>query len=78
MSDWFVAGYIGFMLGFIFLGVTYMFFSPEADLGQMICDDQYGEGTTEYYEFNDGVVDCKQLQAMTPYDGGFTRLITGD
>ncbi len=69
---------MGFLMGsFLF---DYLADSQSAEeMGQMICDEQYGQDQSEYYRYDDDnkIVVCEQkpLEQTEIFEGGRTKLI---
>lgn len=74
-----------FILGCGVTSIAYNLFNHNSEnvLGQMICDEQYGEGKSVYinfekdYEFKTIVV-CKSTGTTEVFDNGKTKLIGGE
>jgi len=63
------------------MGVSTGYYTGYSDgqvpLGQIICDEQYGEGLSEFFGYKEGIVSCKSIEPLEQSDGGYTRLIKG-
>ena len=59
-------------------GIITDYVLPDDELGQIICDEQYGTGKTKYASFDKGskVVECEEqlVKQTLPFDGGHTQL----
>ena len=66
----------GFLLGISIFLIIFGGVAPDIDgMGQMICDEQYGEGETIFNNYYRETVICKEIEQTQEYDGGYTKLI---